>query len=171
MESATTFTAVSGWGLVAVGGTALVAAWLAWAANTPASLSIWLPEAFVALAISGAANAAKARRLGVPLWSGSFRKLMWGLAPALMAGALLTLALIDQGARIVIPGMWLAVYGAGAAAGGMFSVRALRWMGLTVLGLGGAALLAPHLGLAMMALGFGAVHVVFGLDIAYRHGG
>ena len=45
MESATSFTAVSGWGLVAVGFVGLVASWLAWSAGRDADLRIWLPTA------------------------------------------------------------------------------------------------------------------------------
>jgi len=171
MESSSTFTAVSGWGLVSVGGTGLIASWLAWASGASIALRVWVPAALVALILSSTGNALKARRMAVPLWSGSFRKVVWGLVPALIAGAFLTFALRAHGAAPVIPGTWLAVYGAGVAAGGMFSVRALRWMGLVLLGMGSIALLNPDLGLVMLAGGFGGVHAVFGLYIAYRHGG
>ncbi len=171
METASTFTAVSGWGLVAVGGVGLVAAWLAYATGEAAPFNVWLPAAFVALACSATANAIKARRLEVPLWSGSFRKMAWGLVPALIAGALLTQALAAQDAQLLIPGTWLAVYGAGVTASGMFSVRALRWMGLVMLGFGAVALVQPSNGLVLLAIGFGGAHVLFGAYIIHRHGG
>ena len=173
MESASTFTAVSGWGVVGVGAIGLIATWLSWAAGAGASslLVVWIPTALVAGLVSGAANVTKAKRLDVPLWSGSFRKMAWGLAPALAAGALLTQALTAAGATHLLPGMWLLLYGAGVTASGTFSVRALRWMGLTMLALGSLALLSPDLGLAVLGVGFGAAHVGFGLYIAQRHGG
>jgi hypothetical protein len=170
MESATTFTAVSGWGLVAAGGIGLVAAWVGWLAGAPTSLGVWIPAALLALCASGAGNAIKARRLRVPLWTGSFRKMVWGLTPALIAGAFLTLALVQHD-RTLLPGAWLAVYGAGVTATAAFSVRALRWMGLGMLGLGAVALVQPTLGLLCAALGFGGAHAAFGLYIVYRHGG
>ena len=53
MESAAEFTAVPGWGGVAMGVTALVAAFVASRQATPlAWLSVWLAEAFVAVAIA-----------------------------------------------------------------------------------------------------------------------
>ena len=171
MESASTFTAVSGWGVVGVGAVGLIASWLAWAAGAAAMLVVWIPAALVAVAISAVANAAKARRLQVPLWTGSFRKMVWGLAPALAAGALLTQALIVQEASHLLPGTWLALYGAGVTASGTFSVRAVRWMGLTMLALGAVALLRADIGLPLLAVGFGAAHVAFGFYIAQQHGG
>jgi hypothetical protein len=171
MESASTFTAVSGWGLVGVGGIGLVASWLAWAAGTPALLIVWIPTALVALVVAAMANAAKARRLEVPLWTISLRKMVWGLVPALVAGAFLTHALTVQGAAHLLPGTWLALYGAGVTASGTFSVRAVRWMGLTMLALGVVALLRADLGLILLGVGFGGAHIGFGLYITQRHGG
>lgn len=171
MESASTFTAVSGWGLVGVGGIGLLASWLAWAAGTPALLVVWIPAALVAVAVSAVSNATKARRLEVPLWTGSLRKMVWGLAPALAAGAFLTQALVAQDAPHLLPGTWLALYGAGVTASGTFSVRAVRWMGLTMLALGAVALLQSDFGLVLLAVGFGGAHVAFGLYIAQQHGG
>ncbi len=171
MESASTFTAVSGWGLVAVGGVGLVAAWLAWSGGVAADLRVWIPAALLSVAIAAVMNAAKARRQDVPIWSGAFRKVVWVMAPALAAGGLLTMALADHGAAALLPGTWLALYGAGVTAGGTFSVRAIRWMGMAFLILGALALLMPDRGLLLLAGGFGGLHMLIGVDIVWRHGG
>lgn len=171
MESATGFTALSGWGVVAVGLVGFTASWLDWAVHaTVAPLRVWIPAAIIGALASAVGNAVKARRLNVSLWSGSLQKMVWGLAPALVAGTFLTLTLADV-VRPLIPGMWLAVYGAGIAAGGVFSVRAIRVMGVCLLALGGLALFEPSLGPLLLAAGFGGVHLVFGLYIVMRHGG
>ena len=171
MESASTFTAVSGWGLVAVGVVGLLAAGLAWRTGNDASLRIWLSAAAVSVVIAGASTAAKTRKQDKPLWSGALRKIVWVMTPALATGALLTYALAMAGARHLLPGTWLALYGVGVAAGGVFSVRALRWMGVLLVILGGIALLAPDNGLVLLGLGFGGLHVGFGAYIVQRHGG
>src|SRR5947207_15707715 len=63
MENAAEFTAVPGWGGVAMGVTALVAAFAASRQTTPrAWLAVWLIEAFVAVAIAAPAAATKAHR-------------------------------------------------------------------------------------------------------------
>jgi hypothetical protein len=171
MESASSFTALSGWGLVAVGVVGLAAAFLAWRAGVPEKLSVWLPAALVGVICAGVANASKARRLEMPLWSGSFRKVAWVMTPVLAAGALLTIALVDASARYLLPGTWLALYGAGVTAGGTFSLRAVRWMGLALLVMGGLALWMPQQGIVFLAAGFGVMHILFGIYLVAKHGG
>ncbi len=171
MESASTFTAVSGWGLVLSGAVGLLAAWLAWASGADADLRVWIPAATVSVAVATAANALKAQRLAVPIWSGVLRKIVWIITPVLVAGALLTFALETHGAPQLVPGTWLALYGAGVTAGGTLSVRALRWMGIAFLGLAAVALVEPNLGLIMLGTGFGGLHIAIGIDIVWRHGG
>ena len=171
MESVSTFTPVSGWGLVACGAIGLVAAWLAWAAQVDADIRVWIPAAAVSVVLVSVANAQKARRLDVPVWSGAFRRMVWVMTPPILAGALLTFALDGSDARQLLPGIWLTLYGAGVTAGAIFSVRAIRWMGMAFLVLGAVALFAPGFGLVALAAGFGGLHILIGLDIVWRHGG
>src|SRR5436189_6411150 len=63
MASAAEFTAVPGWGGLAMGITAMVAAFVASRQPTPrAWLIVWLVEAFIAVAIAAPAAATKAHR-------------------------------------------------------------------------------------------------------------
>ena len=140
----------------------------------------------VGLVIGAWATWAKARRGGAPLLSGQGRKFLLGLLPALLVGVALTLAVhafevgttdaldpATAGAiRRLLPGLWLLLYGAGVAGAGMFSVRLIPLMGSLFMLTGALALLAPAAwGGAFMALGFGGLHVVFGVLIARKHGG
>jgi hypothetical protein len=173
MESAASFTAVSGWGQCAIGVTALGAAalasrqlkWSAW-------LLVWFVEAIVSLVISGWTMRRKARAASTPLLSRPGRKLALNFAPPAFVGALLTVALFRAGHMNVIPAMWLLLYGAGVVTGGAFSVKIVPVMGLCFMFLGTIALAAPaHLGDAFLAAGFGGLHIIFGVIIARRHGG
>jgi hypothetical protein len=114
------------------------------------------------------------------LVSAPARKFLLGFWPALLAGALLTLALADVGtpgvpvgvAERVLPGMWLLLYGTAVTTAGAHSVRAVPAMGMGFIALGAVALLVPALdGDLMMALGFGLLQVIVGWRIARRHGG
>src|SRR5689334_23019315 len=91
MERAAEFTAVPGWGGVAMGITALAAAFAASRQATPrAWLAVWLVEAFVAVAIAAPAAATKAHRANSALFSGPGRKFLLSFAPPIVVGGLLT---------------------------------------------------------------------------------
>jgi hypothetical protein len=173
MERAASFTAVPGWGGVAMGATALAAA--AWARQETSPerwLRVWLLEACVAVVIGVAAMALKARRNGSTLSSGPARRFLLTLTPPIGAGAVLTLVLAREGLVTLLPGVWLLLYGTAVVTGGAMSVRPVIAMGALCMLLGCAALASPAAwGTAYMAAGFGALHVAFGLVIARRHGG
>jgi hypothetical protein len=173
MERSAAFTAVSGWGQVLLGATALIAAWFAAVQSSPfAWLRVWLAEGLLAAAIGLLACTWKANRRGLPLFSGPARKVALGLAPPLFAGAFLTFLLFRAGLQSALPATWLLLYGAGIMTGGAFSVPIVPVMGLCFMLLGGLAVLAPALwGNWFLAAGFGGLHILFGLLIARRHGG
>src|SRR5207249_2397927 len=173
MESAAEFTAVPGWGGVAMGVTALVAAFAASRQTTPrAWLAVWLIEAFVAVAIAAPAAATKAHRANSALFSGPGRKFLLSFAPPIVVGGLLTFALAHAGLYAALPGVWLLLYGTAIVTGGAFSVRVVPIMGLCLMLLGGMALFAPrNMGDMFMVFGFGFVQMGFGAWIAKRYGG
>lgn len=193
MEDAASFTAVPGWGQVAIGVTALMAFALAQRslASIPGSVfevgkpipeafqgqawrwvSIWLAEAAAAVAIGFWTMARKSQAAGVPLLSGPGRRFVLSFAPPLAVGVILTGALARGGHFDLLPGVWLLLYGTGVVTGGAFSVRIVPVMGMGFMALGVMALFTPF-GWAqwLMALGFGGLHIAFGAAIARRHGG
>jgi hypothetical protein len=173
MERSGSFTAVPGWGGVAMGFTALVAATLAERASTPGQwLAIWSGAAALAVAIGAWAIYRKVRVAQVPLLPGPAQRFATSLTPPMVAGALLTVVLYEAGLTRVLPGLWLMLYGAGVITGGAFSVRVVPVMGILLMACGGAALFAPaSWGNAFMAAGFGGLQIVFGIIIARRYGG
>ena len=173
MERAASFTAVPGWGGVAMGVTALLAAWLASRATTSSAwLAVWLVEAVLACAIGVWAVGAKARRSGSPLFAGAVRRFAMTLAPPIVAGAIATVALARNGLVGLLPPIWLTLYGAGVITGGATSVRAVPVLGLLFMATGTAAFFTPpSWGNSWLAVGFGGLQIVFGVYIARRHGG
>jgi hypothetical protein len=173
MESAGAFTAVSGWGQVAIGLTALVAAYVAYRQATPGAwLAVWMIEAAVAMAVGSFWIIRKARRTGILLTSGPGRKAAICFSPPLLTGALLSIMIYRAGAVTLLPATWLLLFGTAVVTGGALSVKIVPVMGLVFMALGAAAFLAPPVfGNVFMAAGFGIVMIVFGVVIARRHGG
>jgi hypothetical protein len=172
MERATAFTAVPGWGGVAMGATALGATLLAHGRLPSEWLGVWLAASALALGIGGWAMALKAKRGGTSVLSYSGRRFVLSYVPPLAVGALLTLVLVRAGLYGALPGTWLLLYGTGVVTGGAFSVRVVPLMGFCFMALGAIALLVPPVwGEWLMAAGFGGLHIMFGLIIARRYGG
>lgn len=185
MERAGAFTAISGWGLVLAGVSALGAAFLASRQPTrEAWLGTWLAEALLALMVSLWASSRKARAALIPLLNGPGRMFVFAFTVPMVVGALLTVASagVSTGGPVGtalgapldgrLAAIWLLLYGAGIATAGAFSVRIVPTMGLVFVALGAAALFSPvGWGNAYLAAGFGGLHIIFGVMIARQHGG
>lgn len=173
MEAAGSFTAVSGWGMVAVGIIATIAAAIAAAQGSALrAIYVWMAAAVLAPLVSLWAIVRKARGAKMPLLSGPGRKFILSFSPPMLVGALLTIILYRGGLMDAIPGMWLLLYGTGVVAGGAFSVRIVPVMGICFMLAGTLALFTPTTWNDwIMAGAFGGLHIAFGIPIARRHGG
>jgi len=173
MERAGSFTAVPGWGGIAMGITALGSAAIAFRQSRPdAWLLIWVVEAMVAIGIAVWTTISKARESGVPVFAGPGRRFAYSFAPPIFVGALLTVLLVRIGFTGATPGVWLLLYGTGVVTGGAFSIRLVPLMGLCFMVLGAVALFCPwSWGNAFLAAGFGGFHIIFGAIIARNYGG
>jgi hypothetical protein len=173
MERAARVTAISGWGMAVTGAVGLTAGVLALRTPDAASrLILWLAAAPVALAASVAGAVWKARRGGeLPLLLGAARKLALAFLPPMCAGACLTLALWRSGAADVLPALWLLLYGAAVVAAGAHSVRPVLVLGVAFFVFGGAAVVVPAWGNALLLAGFGGLHLAVGPYIARRYHG
>jgi len=126
----------------------------------------------LALAIVIGTVRGKTRSLGVPFLTGANRRFFASFSAPMLAGAVLTVALVVTGQTRLVPGCWLLLYGVAVFSGGTLSVRVVPVMGACFMALGAFALAAPA-GWRdpLLALGFGGLHLGFGTLIARRHGG
>jgi hypothetical protein len=173
MERAGAFTALPGRGGVIMGATAVVAAWISGPPDdTVRWLRVWAAEAAIAAAIGTAATAIKARQSGVALSGTATLRFVRAYAPPLVAGMVLTPVFATLGLIARLPGCWLLLYGTALASGGAFSVRIVPLMGVCFMTLGAIAFAAPAAwGHWLMAIGFGGLHIAFGIVIARTYGG
>lgn len=172
MERSVSFTAVPGWGGFAIGITALISGSLAFGRPARQQFFLWVAESLVALLIGFSAVGLKSKRLALSPGSRAARRALLSFMPPLLAGAILSVVLYRLEALGVLPGLWLLLYGAAVMTGGAFSVRIVPVMGLCFMLVGVAALLSPEsLGNVFLMIGFGTLHMAFGVVIARRHGG
>jgi len=173
MERASAFTAVPGWGGVAIGGAGTAAAIIAHQqANFGHWLVTWFAALVLGLVIALWSIGRKASRASVPLLTGPGRRFALNFAPPVIVGGILTVVLYRAQLWEAIPGTWLLLYGTGIVAAGAFSVPVVPAQGVGFMILGSVALFAPlEWRDWIMGLGFGGLHLLFGVIIARRYGG
>jgi len=173
IESSTEFTAVPGYGGALMGLTAIGASVIAnmqtiyrwW-------LITWLIEALLAFSIGLLAMWQKSKNIETSLASAPARKFAFGFVPPIIAGIVITGLLYFQGLFEYLPVVWLTLYGTAVVTGGAYSVKTVPIMGWLFIALGAIAVFIPsYYGDLMMGLGFGVLHLVFGLIIARKFGG
>jgi len=114
----------------------------------------------------------KAKLASLPLLTSSARKLLFSFTPVFVVGMVVTFAFVKRGMDALLPGVWMLLYGTAVVAAGAFSVRIVPVMGASFIVMGAVALFSPtSWNTALMILGFGMLHIVFGFIIARRHGG
>jgi hypothetical protein len=167
------FPTVPGKGCIAMGIAAIAAAGLESFAPLAAYwLPIWLIAAVTSCAVALFFMEAKARSQGLSLRRSVALRFFLTLAPAFIAGGILTVALHDSVGRDVIAGIWLLLYGVGIAACGVFSIPVVLNSGFDFMGLCTVTFSAPPTRApALLALGFGGIHVTLGAIIVRDHGG
>ena len=172
MERAGAFTSIPGWGGFAIGWTAVIAAVIASRLFDLNWLKLWLGEAVLATIIAAATMALKASRAGVTLTSPAARRFFVSYFAPIIAAAVLTLMLLRAQWYEAMPAVWLLSYGASFISSGSFSIRVVPQMGVCFMLLGAAAAWVPFsMSNALLGIGFGGLHIIYGLIIARNYGG
>ena len=136
----------------------------------PHWLTVWPLAAALALSLGGASVARQIVRRGRSLYLGPMRKFLLCLCPALLAGAVLTVVLGTAGTTLHVPGMWLLLYGCAVLSASTVTTaeiaRLISIMGALFVALGAFTFALP-MGAHnfMLGLGFGVLHIVFGILI------
>lgn len=187
MEQSTRFMSLSGWAGILVGIYALVGAWAAraWLHFDPAKIGYNRPEAtefspysLVALALGvltlavGTAvwlTSKKAQNRGEKLWNSASKRLLINMVVVLGTGGILMLILINQGLYGILPALTLVFYGLAMYLAGRDSYREIRVLGLLEISLGLLSSYFIEHSLLIWAVGFGFLHIGYGIYIHYKY--
>jgi hypothetical protein len=134
----------------------------------PYWLEVWIAAAIGAAAV-GVLLIARQPARGL-LYRGPARKFVLSLCPSLLAGAVLTWVLREEGLASLIPGTWLLLYGCAVLSASMMTIAAMMrrilLMGVLFVLFGIAAFVLPDRWHNFtLGLGFGALHLLFGILI------
>ena len=145
--------------------TALAASTPRWA---PHWAAIWMLGGAIAFAGGGALMAREAAQSGHARYLGPVRKFLLCLCPALFAGAVLTGVLWRAGLMNLLPGTWLLLYGCAVLSASTVTIastmRLIGIMGALFVALGCLAFVsAARTHTALLGVGFGVLHILFGV--------
>lgn len=110
-----------------------------------------------------------ARKKGLSVWTATSRFLLVDLAIPLGAGGLFCIALLQHGTYSLLPGTMLTFYGLALISGSKYALKEIRYLGFTELALGCIAIVLPAGGLTIWLLGFGVMHILYGVLMYYRY--
>jgi len=112
----------------------------------------------------------KAKRLGLPMWDKSAKKLMMNLLLPLAAGGIFCLILLLKYNLVyLIAPATLLFYGLALINASKFSFDELRYLGLSEVLLGLLATYFYGYGLLFWAVGFGVLHIIYGIVMYKKH--
>ncbi len=172
MDSAASI-AVPGSAGIAMGGFGLLATALSSTQSLREHwLGIWIAAAIPAAGLGLVLVARPSSLRGLTLSGAPFRKFALCLLPSLFCGAVMTAVHSTYGNLHAIPGTWLLLYGCALIAASVATVRTVTVMGGLFVALGLIALLLPDtLQIPVLGIGFGGLHVLFGLLIGRASNG
>jgi hypothetical protein len=171
VDRAPAFLSLPGSGSTVVGVTALIAAGIA--STCPASvtwLAIWFVEACLAIALGSLALTKRAAKSGLSLCSYLGPRFVMCFTPPLFVALVLTCRLLFSKNPQALAVSWLLLYGAAIVSGGMCCPIAAPEMGLGFLLVGTIAfLISPDWVNLPLAVGFGGLHIIFGINRLIRY--
>lgn len=182
MERSSKFLSLSGWAGVMAGIYALAGAWLAYALfgfnpdaiiySTPDLPKVILTGVLVLiLAVSTAIvlSSRNAEKKGEKVWNAASRQLVANMAVPLAAGGLFILIIVAKGLLGLIAPLTLLFYGLALFHAGKFTYDDVKFLGLIQAGLGLISAWFIEYGLLIWAMGFGVVHIIYGIYMHFRY--
>jgi len=182
MERSSKFLSLSGWAGIMAGIYALAGAWVAYSVfgfypdeifYTSPNLTnvILLATGILILALVSAIfdSRRKARKRDENAWNATSRRLLASMAVPLFAGGILILVLLSKGLTGLIAPLTLLFYGLALYNAGNYTIKEVRLMGVVQIGLGLLNSWFIEYGLLIWVLGFGVVHIIYGIFMHFKY--
>lgn len=111
----------------------------------------------------------KSRKANQPFWTNSSKRLLGHLVIPLVTGGLFAAILVARNNMELVASVTLIFYGLSLVNAGKFTFGEIHYLGLTQIALGILAGIFVNHGLLFWTLGFGLMHIVYGVVMYYRY--
>ncbi|WP_177734994.1 hypothetical protein [Flavobacterium inviolabile] len=183
MNKSSQFISLSGLSGILAGVYALIGAWIANALienNTRLYITLESVLFKQILLIAGCVLAAslitaylltvnKAKKMGEKVWNASSKRLLINFAIPLVTGGIFALLLLKNGYYGLVAPIMLLFYGMACLNTSKYTLRDVRYLGLTEIILGLFAVEFSGYGLYFWVLGFGVCHILYGTVMYYKY--
>ena len=177
MERSSRFISLSGWSGIAAGCCALAGAAIVYPIISERYVNGELYSAaetkFLFITAAGTFIAAllsaffftyiRSRRLNIPIWGNTSKRLIWSVIVPFVAGGALLFKMMTLGYfGLIAPGC-LIVYGISLFSGSKQTISEIRYLGYSEIILGCISLCFIGYGLLFWSIGFGLFHIMYGV--------
>ncbi|MCZ8229255.1 hypothetical protein [Flavobacterium sp.] len=118
---------------------------------------------FFALAFGVFFTVRKSKKLNLPIWTSATKNMLFNLAIPLIAGAIFCFALIYHQLFVLVAPSTLIFYGLALLNAEKYTYSDIKYLGFSEVILGSVALFFLGYGLVFWILGFGILHIFYGL--------
>lgn len=114
-------------------------------------------------------TARKAKKQGLKIWNHTSKLLFINLAIPLVAGGIFSLLLLYYRLIFLVAPVTLIFYGLSLVNAGKYTLSEIRWLGISEVILGLIATIIPGYGLFVWGIGFGILHIIYGIVMYYKY--
>ena len=111
----------------------------------------------------------RSRKTGIPMWGNTARRLLWNTMVPLLTGGIVVLNMLQMGYYLHIAPLCLVFYGLALLNGSKYTLGEVKYLGYCQIILGLINLWYPGYGLAFWAIGFGVLHIVYGVVMWWKY--
>lgn len=111
----------------------------------------------------------KAKKANEKIWNASSRRLLINMAIPLFTGGLFILILLSQSLISLVPAVSLIFYGLALLNASKYTFEEVKYLGIVEIILGLVAAYYIGYGLMFWAIGFGIMHIVYGIYMHLKH--
>lgn len=129
----------------------------------PAGFVVAIVVLVLSLLTASAFTINRSKKLGIKVWDNTAKRLSINLMVPLVVGGLFCIALALHGGLIFLAPASLVFYGLSLINASKYTLQEIRMMGVLQSLLGLLAMFIPQYSLIFWAVGFGFVHIVYGL--------
>lgn len=111
----------------------------------------------------------KSKKDGTPIWGAISMRLLWNTLVPMVVGGVLIIRIMQFNEYHLIAPICLIFYGLGLLNGSKYTFNEIKYLGYCQIILGMLNLWYPKEGLYFWAIGFGVLHILYGLYMWYRY--